>query len=105
MTIVGYLGVEEPILVVGPLVNEFILRLRRAELMKEKLVVVNLRAEFVFLIRFVVAAVKEPAAVFFPRRTREFDPVELIRSVFACLDVAHFPLLPIGTGGRKAIRE
>src|SRR5437588_440813 len=87
----------------GSLVNQFVLRLRCAELVEEEFVIVNLRTQFVFLVRLVVAAVEKSAAIFFPRRIRKLDPVENILSILAGLDVAHFPLLPIGAGGRETI--
>src|SRR6266568_3163420 len=71
--------------------------------MEEEFVIVNLRPEFVFLVRLVVAAVEKSAAIFFPRRSLKLDPVENIWSILAGLDVAHFPLLPIGAGGRETI--
>ena len=71
--------------------------------MEKQFVAVNLRAQFVFLIRLVVTAVEETPAVFFPRRAGKFDPVEDILSIFPGLDVADFPLLPIGTGGGESI--
>ena len=88
---------------IGPLVNQFVLRLRCAERVEKQFVIVNRRTQF--LIRFVVTAVEETAAIFFPRRARELDPVEDILSIFARLDVAYFPLLPIGPGGGESVSE
>src|SRR5919201_1985066 len=71
--------------------------------MEEKFVVVNLGTKFVLLIRFVVTAVEESAAIFFPRRVRELDPIQQILSILARPYVAHLPLLPIRAGGGEAI--
>ena len=73
--------------------------------MEEKFVVVNLRSKFVFLVRLVVTAVEKAGAVFFPGRAGELDPVQHIRSIFAGLDVAHLPLLPIGTGAGQSVSQ
>src|SRR5215470_14085578 len=71
--------------------------------MEEKFVIVNLRAELVLLIGFVVTTIEKSAAVFFPRRVGELDPIQQIWSILAGLYVAHLPLLPIGTGAGEAI--
>src|SRR4029077_9392183 len=73
--------------------------------MEEQFVIVNLRTQFVFVVRFVVAAVEKSAVVFFPGRTRELDPVDRVWTIFSGLHVAHFPLLPIGTGGCQSVSE
>ena len=71
--------------------------------MEEQFVIVNLRSQFVFLVRFVVTAVEKSAPVLLPGRVRKLDPVEEVWSIFRGLDVAHFPLLPIGTGARETV--
>src|SRR5262249_16947534 len=101
--VVSNFSIEKPFLLIGPLVNQFVPRLRCAELMKEKLVIVNLRTEFVFLVRLVVTTVAKPAAVLFPRSVGKFDPIHQIWSILASPHVANFPLLPIGAGRGEAI--
>src|SRR5437868_13805755 len=71
--------------------------------MEEEFMIVNLGAKLVLLIRFVVTTVEKSAAIFFPRRIRELDPIQQILSILAGLDIAHFPLLPIGPAGSETI--
>ena len=48
--VVGHFAAEEPILMIGPLVSQLVLRLRRPELVKEKLLIVTCaRSMFSFL--------------------------------------------------------
>ena len=101
MAVVGDFSIEKPFLLIRSLVDQFVVCLRGAELVEEKFVIVNLSAEFVF--GFVVTAVEKSAAIFFPRRVREFDPIHKILPIFAGFHIAHFPLLPIGAGGGEAI--
>src|SRR5262249_21759913 len=101
LAVVGDFGIKKPFFLVWPLVDQFVLRLRRAEPVEEKFVIVNLGAEFVF--GFVVTTIEKSATVFFPRCVGELDPIQQILSISATLDIAHFPLLPIRTGGGQAI--
>src|SRR5205814_5278278 len=69
--IVRDLRIKQPLLLVRPLVNQFVLRLRRSKLMEEELVIVNGVSEFVFLVRLVVTAVKKSGAIFLPGGVRD----------------------------------
>src|SRR5207244_1554512 len=53
--------------------------------------------------RLVVTAVEKSAPVFFPGRVRKLDPLEEVWPILPTLDVAHLPLLPIGTGSRETV--
>src|ERR1700731_5227053 len=105
MSIFSDFLVEEPFLLIGAFVKQFVVGLWRAELVEENFVAVNLRAQLVLLVRFVVATVEKTAPVFHPGCAGEFYPINLVVSIFPRLDVAHFPLLPIRAGGGEAVSQ
>src|ERR1700682_251052 len=97
--------VEEPFLLIGAFVNQFVVGLWRAELVEENFVAVNLRAQLVLLVRFVVTTVEKTAPVFHPGCAGEFYPINLVVSIFPRLDVAPFPWLPIRAGRGEAVGQ
>ena len=72
----GRLERVEPLRVLGVLVDELVLRLRRADAMVKDLVVLVDRRELLALLRLRVAAVVEAVAA--PRDTRHLDPLDLV---------------------------
>src|SRR5205814_8461864 len=93
-------GVKIPIFVVLSLIDQLVLRLWRSEFVEVELVKVVRLLQLLGRGRGVVAAVKKPAPVVLPRGRGKFYPLYVIGEIFARLDVAHFPFLPIRAGGR-----
>src|SRR5713226_153370 len=81
------LGRKEPILVVPPLVDQDVRGLIGSKPVKIELLVVIDILELLAGGRRAVAAVIEALVVLGPRNARKLDPLELIRQVFAGLDV------------------
>ncbi len=105
VAVVGHLAIEAPFLFVRPLVDELVVRLRRAQQMIEQLLKVIDAGQFRLFVGLVVAAVIEALAIRRPRCGRELDPLQAIVEVATAIHVAHAPLLPIRAGRRQAVSE
>src|SRR5439155_8979412 len=98
MAIVGDVTAETPFFLIGALVDQSILGLGRAEAVEIKFLIIVNAFELLARFGFGIAAVKKAFAIFGPGCAREFDPFDMVTQILAGADVAHFPLLPIGTG-------
>ncbi len=96
---------EVPVLVIGPLVDQRVLRLRRAQPVEVQLVVVVGILVLVRRRRLVVAAVVEAAAVAAPGGARELRPAQQVGQVPAARHVPDVPVLPVGARRRDAVGE
>ena len=105
--VVGDVGAEAPLLLVGALVDEQVVGLRRAEaVVAELLVLVATAVSVARRRRLVVAAVEEALAVVRSTTRRE----NLTHSSSSArsspvVDVAHPPLLPVGARARRGRRR
>ena len=103
MAVIGHGPVEIPILVIGPMINEFVLGLRRPEPMIIEFVeVIGFRQPGLFG-RFVVTRVKKSLAIFCPGRARKFHPFDDIGPIFHRSHLTHADFLPIGPGSGKRV--
>src|SRR5207247_2826382 len=93
-TILGDAAAKEPLLLIRPLINKGIFRLRRADSVIVKLLKIVCSPQCVAL-RFVIATVEEPFAVWRPRSIRELHPLNVIRQIVSAGNTAHLPLLPV----------
>ena len=101
--VVGHTAVEIPILVIGPMINEFVLGLQCAEAMIIEFVEeIGLGQPGLFG-RFVVARVKKSLAIFGPGRAGKLHPPDDVRRVRGRSHVAHVNLLPVRAGGGKRV--
>jgi len=103
--VVGDSAVEAPVLVVGAVVDEEVVRLRRAQGVVVELVEVVGLGELLGLGGGVVAAVEEPFAVLGPGDAGELDPLDVVGEVLGGGDVADADLLPVGAGDGEGVGE
>src|SRR5438045_2777361 len=103
MAIVSYVAGKSPLLLIGPMINQFVLGLRCAEKVIVKLLEIVDVLEGMGRIRFIVSTVKESLAIFGPSRAGRFDPLDLVRQIAGGIDLAHLPFLPVRAGGGQAI--
>ncbi len=102
MAVVGDVAAEQHFFIVRTLVDKFIFGLRGAEpVIVELLEIIGLahgRAG-----GLVVPAVEESFVVFGPGSAGELYPFKVVREIFAGVDVAHVPLVPVGAGSGNAV--
>ena len=103
--VVGYAAVKSPIFVVGPMVEEIVLGLRRADAMIVELVEVVGVLVLGPLCGLVVPAVEEPQAVVGPGGSGELHPLQVVVKVIAALHFADPPLLPVRSGGGESVGQ
>src|SRR5947209_2392041 len=103
MAVIGRAPRKAPVLVVRPLVNQTILGLWGTETMEIKFLKIVHALELVSWFRLVVAAVKEPFAVFGPGGAGKFHPFEGVAHILGSEDVPHLPFLPVGTSRSNSI--
>ena len=101
--VLGRSGVEAPFLLVGPMVDQLVLGLRRAEAVVEDFLVVVPGLVFLAGFRRVVAGVVEALVVLRPGGAGELRPLEEVRVVISGGDVAHPPLVPVGPGAGNGV--
>ncbi len=99
------LGLQAPIGMIGPFVDQRVGRLRGADAVEIDLVVVVLVFELRRRCRLGVAAIVEAAAVEQPRCARKLTPANLIVEIVAGRDFADAPGHPIRTRGRRRVRH
>ena len=105
MAVIRHAGMQAPVRLIGTCVDQFVLALRRAELMKiDCLVFVGLRQGRAFPGLWITAVIKA-AAVLGPGSTAELDPLNEIAGVLAGGDVPDAELLPVTARFRHAIDE
>ncbi len=103
--IVGDAAEKAPFLLVRALIDQLILRLRRAEPVIIELLKIVQALELMGGIRFVEAAVEKSLPILCTGRARGLHPLDQVRQIRARFDLAHLPFLPIGTGGGKAVGD
>ncbi len=101
--VVGHLGAEEPVRVIGPLVHENVLVLRRAQAMEVELLVTVRGRAFVAGLGRPEARVVETRPVVLPRRRGELRPVDGVDEVAPGRDLEHTPLAPVQSPAREAV--
>src|SRR5579859_1740160 len=96
--IVGDFTTEAPILMVGPLVDQCVVGLRRAKPVKIKFVEIIHAGKRLARSGLVIAAVVKSAIVPAPGRAGKLDPMNLVGKIAASFHVAHLPVLPVRAG-------
>ena len=104
-TVVGHRAVKPPFFFVGAVANEHVVRLRGAQAVVKKLLIIVQSLKRGVFVRLIVPAVEEALAVFGPGRAGKLDPLEVIVEIRAGGDVAHLPFLPVAAGGRQPVGE
>ena len=101
--IVGHVRAEVQLLIIGPVEDQLVFALRRAQFVKHHFVKVVGGFEGLTLGR-IVPLVEEAAAILQPRRPAELRPLHHIRQILARRDIAHVPLQPVAACIRDRIR-
>ena len=96
---------ERPFLLVGTVEDEHVVALRRADLVEVQFLEVIDIGQLGRFVRRIIAAVEETLVVLGPRGARELGPLDVVRQILARFDVAHFPLVPVGTGGGRGVGQ
>ena len=106
LAVVGHVAVELPLLLVGPLVDEDVLGLRRAELVEVELleVVRALQVSRPSRARGTGRS-RSPMPSLVHEARRELDPLEMVVAILAGGHVADLPLGPVGAGRGEAVGE
>ena len=105
-TILRYMGPEAPVRMVRPLMDQHILRLRRADAMVIDLLVEGQAMELAgIFFRLVVAAVEKPFAVQCPGGGAVFDPFYFIIQRLSGCQVQDPPRLPVRAGLGHAVGQ
>ncbi len=103
--IVANFGAEAPIVVVGPLVDQHIVGLRRVEAVEIELLILVQRGVSQAIFGLLVARVVEARAVFEPGRAGEFAPLDQVGQIVAGLHLAHAPRQPVGAAGADGVGQ
>jgi hypothetical protein len=103
LPVVGHPTVDIPVLIVHAPVDCRVLGLLRPEAVEKQCLVLVLRFERFPFRGWVVAGVKEAAAVLAPRSAGELDVVNLIRQILTAGDIFDPPYFPVRSGFRKSI--
>ena len=103
--IVRHVPAEAPLLLIRPLVNQRVLRLRGADTMIKKLLKIIRALQRFARFRLLVTAVKKALAVLRPGRAGELDPLQFVRQIRPRPHVAHLPLLPVRAGHGQPVRH
>ena len=101
--IVGHLGAEEPVGMIGPFVDERVGILRRAQLVEVDLLIAVRRRALVARLGRLEARVIEPGPVLPPRRGRELRPPHEVAALDARRHLEHPPLAPVQSAPRQAV--
>ena len=103
--VLGHAAVDDPLRQVLALVDEHVLRLRRADAVVVERVVGQRRLEHLVPRRLRIARVEEPLAVLGPRDVREAHPAHLVGQILPRGHVAHLHRAPVGAAFRQAVGE
>ena len=96
---------ETPVGVVGPLVDDLVLRLRRAHLVEAQLGVEDQALELLTLLRLGIADVEKALAIRRPVGVGELGPLQLVGELFAGGGFQHAPRHPVGARLAHAISD
>src|SRR5947209_16712162 len=99
--VVGDAAADEPLRMIGALVNELVLRLIGAERVVVDLLILIGLAQGGLFIGLRKARVEESLVVLRPARAGEFHPLNMIGSILPVGDTADAELMPIRPGGSQ----
>ncbi len=103
--VLGDVALEAQLFLIGPLVDQAVGGLRRADAVVVELLVVVRLLHLLARFGLVVAAVEEALAVVGPGGARELDPLQPVGEVAAGRHLAHLPLLPVRATGGQAVGD
>ena len=103
MAVLRHLPAETPVLVIVPLINQFVVRLRRADPVIVKFLEIIYLGHLRGFGGLIETAVVKALIVLRPRRAGEFHPLQIVAQILAGPHVAHLPFLPIRTGRGQSV--